>query len=125
MGKLRRRAAEWPSWELVPKSLAVEQPVLSLSILLDLPTASEKWATLSHCAGQSAEAQDTQNCAQGHPVSTGRRLGSFWPFRHLCSQVRLGRWTLNRQYLGGLVIIATASVLQAKGREGLRVHRAG
>lgn len=97
----------------------------SLSILLDLPTVSEKWASLSHCADQSTEAQDTQNFAQGCMVSVSRRLGSFWPFQHLCSQVRLGRWTLNRQYLGGLVIIAAASVLQAKGREGLRVHREG
>lgn len=42
-------------------------------------------------AGQSTEAQDTQNFAQGHLVSAGRRLVSFWPFRHLCSQARSGR----------------------------------
>lgn len=84
----------------------------------------EVGVTVPH-AGQSTEAQDTQNFAQGHLVSAGRRLVSFWPFRHLCSQARSGRWTLNTRYVGGLVIIAADSVLQAKGREGLRVHRAG
>lgn len=91
-----------------------------------------------HLAGSSHRLREVGNTVplcrsvcrgSGHPElcprPPRRRLGSFWPFRHLCSQVRLGRWTLNRQYLGGLVIIATASVLQAKGREGLRVHRAG
>lgn len=80
-------------------------------------------------AGQSTEAQDTQNFAQGHLVSAGRRLVSFWPFRHLCSQARSGRWTLNRRYVGGLVIIA-ADCFAGEGQGGAqsaqsRASRAG